>query len=91
MSFDGSPGTLPVQRAALKAKTGQIARIYIRDTQGGPQRESGRYQRAFAGLPSHLWQVFADPAEIDFRQWKTRHRGGHALKDARHQLDHFRR
>ncbi len=41
----------------------QIARILIRDATGASP-DSLRYQDVFHGLPSGLWQVFNEPAEI---------------------------
>ena len=42
----------------------QIQRIYIRSV---PERPLGitRSEKAFRGLPGHLWQAFRDPAEVD--------------------------
>ena len=41
----------------------QVERVYIREVPGS-DLDPGRFERAFAGLPTALWRTFSDPSEL---------------------------
>jgi phosphatidate phosphatase APP1 len=63
---DSSEKDLEIYAALARKFPDQIAHIFIRDTTG-ESRNSIRYQTAFAGVGSDVWQIFRKPGELPTR------------------------
>lgn len=68
---DSSERDPEIYGALARKYSSQIIGIWIRDVTGEPP-EAERYQRAFEGLPTSMWEVFREAGQLQRRMLQSR-------------------